>query len=50
MSWWPDTISSAYPFINRPNQHIQLNHNAAGSTNEQCYPMCIESTVDKIEA
>ncbi|EJW87512.1 hypothetical protein WUBG_01579 [Wuchereria bancrofti] len=51
MSWWPDTISAGYPFINRPSQNIQLNHNAAagGSANEQCFSMCIESTADKIE-
>ncbi|CAG9533704.1 unnamed protein product [Cercopithifilaria johnstoni] len=48
-SWWPDTINNAYPFINRPSQNTQLNHNAAESTNEPCYSMCIEATVDKIE-
>uniref|UniRef100_A0A7I4K5U1 Bm10366; C3H1-type domain-containing protein n=1 Tax=Brugia malayi TaxID=6279 RepID=A0A7I4K5U1_BRUMA len=29
MSWWPDTISATYPYINRPSQNIHLNHSAA---------------------
>ncbi|KAK6103268.1 Zinc finger C-x8-C-x5-C-x3-H type (and similar) family protein [Brugia pahangi] len=29
MSWWPDTISTTYPYINRPSQNIHLNHSAA---------------------
>uniref|UniRef100_A0A0R3RWS8 C3H1-type domain-containing protein n=1 Tax=Elaeophora elaphi TaxID=1147741 RepID=A0A0R3RWS8_9BILA len=48
-SWWPDTISNVYPYINRPSQNIQLNHSAAGSMSDQCYSMCIEPTADKVE-
>ncbi|VDM94675.1 unnamed protein product [Onchocerca ochengi] len=36
MSWWADTISDAYPFINRPCQNIKPYPNATHSTNEQC--------------
>ncbi|MCP9261306.1 hypothetical protein DINM_004682 [Dirofilaria immitis] len=49
MSWWPDTISNTYPFINRPHQNIQSNHNAIGSMDEQCYSIGIEPKIDKIE-
>ncbi|VDM96368.1 unnamed protein product [Thelazia callipaeda] len=49
MGWWPDTISSTYPFINRPTSSTQPSQ-STGATSEHCYSICFDPKLDKVDA